>query len=216
MRVKNIKFRTPLDQKMTSVVKFYQKKKKKQQVSPHCTPSHMTDSMTYPHTTSHIFHQHPICFHAFSQQHGAIRRGALRHGAHGHARLRQQEDRGGAWCVGVDKRSAGCRGCARMATWRRATVGDHVVRRLVCASCFPHMFRRVICVSRLWVRGCNEERVRAAALINGWISVDPCCTVASVRKTSAGVWHRGAAAAASMSTWRRSTGQRNRWYVGKC
>ena len=43
-----------------------------------------------------------------------------------------------------------------------------------------HISRRVICVSRLWVHGC--ERVRAAALINAWISVDPCCTVASVRK----------------------------------
>ena len=65
-------------------------------------------------------------------------------------------------------------------------IGDRVVRRLVCASCFPHMFRltslSVSSVSRLWVHGCNEERVRAAALINAWISVDPCCTVASVRK----------------------------------
>ena len=45
-----------------------------------------------------------------------------------------------------------------------------------------HISRRVICVSRPWVHGCNEKRVRAAALINAWISVDPCCTVASVRK----------------------------------
>ena len=45
-----------------------------------------------------------------------------------------------------------------------------------------HISRRVMCVSRLWVHGCNEERVRAAALVNAWISVDPCCTVASVRK----------------------------------
>ena len=45
-----------------------------------------------------------------------------------------------------------------------------------------HISRRVICVSRLWVHGCNEERVRAAALINAWISIDACCTVASVRK----------------------------------
>ena len=45
-----------------------------------------------------------------------------------------------------------------------------------------HISRHVICVSRLSVHGCNEERVLAAALINAWISVDPCCTVASVRK----------------------------------
>ena len=36
--------------------------------------------------------------------------------------------------------------------------------------------------SRLWVHGCKDERVRAAALINAWISVEPRCTVASVRK----------------------------------
>ena len=39
-----------------------------------------------------------------------------------------------------------------------------------------HISRRVIRVSHLWVRGCNEERIHA------WITVDPCCTVASVRK----------------------------------
>ena len=53
-----------------------------------------------------------------------------------------------------------------------------------------HIFRRVMCASRLWVHGCNEERVLAAALNNTWISVEPCCTVAGVRETSAGVWHR--------------------------
>ena len=47
----------------------------------------------------------------------------------------------------------------------------------------------VLCMFRLTSLGvssvslvCNEERVRAAVLINAWISVDPCCTVASVRK----------------------------------
>ena len=39
-----------------------------------------------------------------------------------------------------------------------------------------------MCASRLWAHGCNEERVRAAALINAWISVESCCTVAGVRK----------------------------------
>ena len=45
-----------------------------------------------------------------------------------------------------------------------------------------HVSRRVICASRLWVHGCYEERVLAAALMNAWISVEPCCTVAGVRK----------------------------------
>ena len=47
---------------------------------------------------SHIPSNHK-CFQAFSQ-HGAVRRGAFRPGAHGDPRLRRQEDRGGAWCAG--------------------------------------------------------------------------------------------------------------------
>ena len=39
-----------------------------------------------------------------------------------------------------------------------------------------------MCASRLLVNGCKKERVRAAALINTWFSVEPCCTVAGVRK----------------------------------
>ena len=74
----------------------------------------------------------------------------------------------------------------REATWRRATSGDRVVRRLVCVSCFScylsHIARIVMCASRLLVRGCEKERVRAAALVNAWIPLEPCCTVASVRK----------------------------------
>ena len=38
------------------------------------------------------FPQDPKCFQAFSQQHGAIHRGAFRHGAHGDA----EPDDGGA------------------------------------------------------------------------------------------------------------------------
>ena len=53
-----------------------------------------------------------------------------------------------------------------------------------------HISRRVTRASRLWVHGCNEGRVLAAALINAWISVEPCCTVARCPQTSAGVWHR--------------------------
>ena len=88
------------------------------------------------------------------------------------------------------RRQPGCGGCARTATWcdmasrnigrpRGAEAGVCVLFSLHVSS---HISRRVICVSRLCVHGCNEERVRAAALINARISVDPCCTVASVRK----------------------------------
>ena len=52
-----------------------------------------------------------------------------------------------------------------------------------CFSCFlSHIARIVMCASRLLVHGCEKGRVRAAALINTWISVEPCCTVAGVRK----------------------------------
>ena len=52
-----------------------------------------------------------------------------------------------------------------------------------CFSCFlSHIARIVMCASRLLVHGCEKGRVRAAALINTWISVEPCCTVTGVRK----------------------------------
>ena len=215
MRVKNIKFRTPLDQKMTSVVKFYQKKKKKQQVSPHCTPSHMTDSMTYPHTTSHIFHQHPICFHAFSQQHGAIRRGALRHGAHGHARLRQQEDRGGAWCVGVDNAALAAEAALG---WRRG-VAQQLATTWCGGWCVRHVFLTCFGVSSVSLVCGSVAVMRSAFVPQRSSTVGFLLTHAAQSPVFANVCRRLAsiaAAAASMSTWRRSTGQRNRWYVGKC
>ena len=40
------------------------------------------------------------------------------------------------WACRNRQRSAGCGGCARTATWRRATSSDRVVRRLVCVSGF--------------------------------------------------------------------------------
>ena len=80
------------------------------------------------------------------------------------------------------QRSAGCRGCARTATWRRATSGDRVVRRLVCASCFPFMFR----LTSLGVSSvslvCGSTAVMSSAFVPQRSSVDPCCTVSSVRK----------------------------------
>ena len=125
----------------------------KQQVFPTLhTDAHdrLDDISTYhkPH-----FPQDPKCFQAFSQQHGAIRRGAFRHGAHGDGRLRRLVCR---------RRQPGCGGFARTATWRRATSGDRVVRRLVCvlfsSHVSSHISRRVICVSRLCVHGCNRAQ----------------------------------------------------------
>ena len=43
---------------MSTVVKFFTNSK----FFPHCTPTHMTDSMTYPHTTSHISLKIPSVF----------------------------------------------------------------------------------------------------------------------------------------------------------
>ena len=99
-------------------------------------------------------------------------------------RLLQQEDRGTAWCAGVDNAALAAEAGGDMASRnigrpRGAEAGVCVVFSLHVSS---HISRRVICVSRLWVHGCDEERVRAAALINAWISVDPRCTVAGVRK----------------------------------
>ena len=140
----------------------------------HCTLTHMTKLMTYPYTTSHIPSNHK-CFRAFSR-HGAIRRGAFRHGAHGDRRLRRQEDRGGAWC-------ASCGGCARTAHRATAWCGGWCVS---CFSCYLSRIARIVmCASRLLVHRCTKERFRASALINTWISVEPCCTVAGVRKQTA-------------------------------
>ena len=66
----------------------------------HCTLMHMTDSMTPVRAPQHHFPQNHESVQAFSQ-HGAIRRGAFRHGAHGPSPW-QPEDRGSAWCAAVD------------------------------------------------------------------------------------------------------------------
>ena len=101
------------------------------------------------------------------------------------------------WACRNRQRSAGCGGRARTATWRRATSGDRVVGAGLCVHVLlhvsTHISRRVMCAPRLWVHSCNEERVLAAALINAWMSVEPCCTGASVRKRlQASVMERGA------------------------
>ena len=115
------------------------------------------------------------------------------------------------WCR---QRSAGCRGCARTATWRRAKSGDRVVRRLVCASCFLYMFR----LTSLGVSSvslvCGSMAVMRSAFVPQRSSTPGfLLTHAAQSPVFANVCRRlasSAAAAASMSTWRRSTGQGSR------
>ena len=83
------------------------------------------------------------CFQAFSQ-HGAIHRGAFRHGAHGEPRLRRQEDRGGAWCAAIDNEAV----VAEATLGRRHGVAQHQATAscggwCVCLVC------RVICPTSL-------------------------------------------------------------------
>ena len=131
MRVKNIKFRTPFRSKMTTVVNF----SIKQQVFPtlHTDAHDRLDDISTHHKPH--FPQDPKCFQAFSQQHGAIRRGAFRHGAHGDGRLRQQEDRGGAWCAGVDNAAL----AAEAALGRRHGVARHRATAWCGGWCVRHV-----------------------------------------------------------------------------
>ena len=135
----------------------------KQHVFTHCTLMHMTDSMTPIHAPQHHFRQNHNCFQAFSQ-HGAIRRGAFRHGTHGDPRLRQPEDRRRLVCR-CRQRSAGCRGSARMATWRRAKSGDHAARRLACVSSVP-------CIFRPHLSNCEHHKT----VLHGTIEFQPPCS----------------------------------------
>ena len=145
----------------------------------------MTDSTTYPLTTSHISLKIPSVFKPFHNN--MVRSTGERFAMelHGDARVRQQESRGGAWCARGDNEAL----AAEAALGRRQGVAQHRATAwcggwfVPCFSCYlSHIARIVMCASRLLVHGCKKERVRAAALINAWISVDPCCTVASVRK----------------------------------
>ena len=163
---------------MPSVKKYH-----KSAHCPYCTLTHMTDLMTYPYTTSHISLKSQVFSSLLTtwcdQQRSVSPWSAWRPEASAPRKSRPR------WACRNRQRSGGCRGCARTATWRRATSGDRLVRRLVCVSCPFCMIRLTslgVCASRLWVHGCDEERVCAAALINAWISVEPRCTVARVRK----------------------------------
>ena len=178
--MKNSKFRSPFEKQVPYGVKFITK----QQVFTHRTLTHMTDLMTYPYTTSHISFKSQVFSSLLTTwcdpQRSVSPWSAWRLQASAPRRSRRR------LVCRRRQRSAGCGGCARTATWRRTTSGDRVVRRLVRVSCFScylsHIARIVMCASRLLVHGCKKERVRAAALTNTWISVEPCCTVAGVRK----------------------------------
>ena len=151
---------------MSSGVKFIIK----QLVFLHCTPTHMTDSMTYPQipvfssllTTTWCDPQRSVSSRKIGRRLVCRRR----------------------------QRSAGCRGCARTATWRRATSGDRVVWKLVGASC-PYMFRftsletRFVCASKV------KTRARSCRITDQRLD----CSRAVLHnrqclQTSADVWNR--------------------------
>ena len=156
--------------KMNTVVKLITK----QQVFPHCTPTHVTDSMTFPHTTSHISLKIPSVCNLLTTtypQRSVSPWSAWRREASAARRSRRR------LVCRRRQRSAGCGGCARTATWR------------------------------LWVHGCSEvvpQRSSTPAFLLTHAAQSP--EIANVCRRLAS----SAAAAASMSTWRRSTGQRSK------
>ena len=202
--MKNIKFRTLLIKKDPRC-KIYLKTAG---FFPHCKPTHMTDSMTCPHTKSHISLKILSVSSILTttvrsaEERFVMERMATR--GFGNKRL----------VCRCRQRSAGCRGCAQTATWRRATSGDRVVRTLVCASCFPHMFR----LTSLGVSSVSLVCRSIAAMRSAFVSQRSSTpgfllTHAAQSPVFANVCRRltsSAAAAASMSTRRRSTGQRSR------
>ena len=106
----------------------------------------------------------------FRCQEGPVRTGTLCHRKHGNRWHRETRRSRPRWACRSRRRIGGC----RRSRWFRTTLGDHVARILVCVSCFP-------CVSRLTV----ELLIKSGAC-----SCQDADQVASVRKTSAGVWHR--------------------------
>ena len=81
-----------------------------------------------------------------------LRRGAFRRGAHGDAGLRQQEDRGGAWCAGSDnaalaaEASLGCRhGVAQY--WATTWCGGWCVRHVFLTCFVSHLSACDLCLS---------------------------------------------------------------------
>ena len=124
----------------------------KQQVLPHCTPT----QPQFPHITS--------VFQALPQNAWCVPQGSVspwsawRREA---SAARRSQRRLVSCCR---QRSAGCRGCARMATWRRATSGDHA-RRLVCIVFSLSMLQRA------GRRGCGEYLARHTFLADSVVTV---------------------------------------------
>ena len=101
---------------------------------PYRTLTHMTDFTTYPYTASHISLK-SLLFSSLlttwcDPQRSVSPWSAWRPEASAPRKSRSR------WACRNRQRSGGCRGCARTATWRRATSGDRVVRRLVCVVSF--------------------------------------------------------------------------------
>ena len=135
IRVKNIKISNSFGSKMTTVVKNYHK-------TAHVSMSHTDahgrlDDLSIYHKPH--FPRDPKCFSGIltttwcDPQRSVSPWSAWRREASAARRWRRHLVRG------CRQRSAGCRRCARTATWRRATSGDRVVRRLVCVMFSLHV-----------------------------------------------------------------------------
>ena len=143
----------------------------------------MTDLMTTIDAPQSHLSQDPKCFQAFSQQHGAIRRGAFRHGAHGDARLRQQEDRGGAWCAGGDNEAL----AAEAGLGRRHGVAQHRANAW-CGGCvfrFTSLETRFVCGPRVKTRARSCRITDQRLDCSGAVLHNRQCL-----QTYAGVWNR--------------------------
>ena len=147
---------------MTPVVKFIIK----QQVFPHFTSTDMTDSMT-PFHASLIICKSQVFSGFFTTWCDPHRSVSLWSAWRREASVARKSRR--CLVYRCRQRSGGCRGCARMATWRRATSGDHVALRLVCVMSLRvsfHISRNGLCL--------YKERVHSRQCL----------------QTSAGVWNR--------------------------
>ena len=141
---------------MTTVVNFIIKQ---QGFSTLHTDAHDRLDDISTHHKPH-FPQDPKCFSSLlatwcDPQRSVSPWSAWRRGASAARRSRRRLVRG------CRQRSAGYRGCARTAIWRRATSGDRVVRMLVCASCFPYMFRLTSLGVSSVCRRANPAELRA-------------------------------------------------------
>ena len=141
----------------------------------------MTKMMTYPYTTSHISLKSQV-FSSFLPTWSDPQRSVSPWSAWRREASAPRRSRRRLVCR-TRQRSASCGGCARTAHRATAWCGGWCVS---CFSCYLSRIARIVmCASRLLVHRCKKEGFRASALINTWISVEPCCTVAGVRKQTA-------------------------------